>query len=135
MTALEYIEVHLCDEIKSKDVAEFCFCSKSTLEKLFRSVYNISLHEYIVRRRMMLAANKISKEPGISILDVAIEYGYSTHESIARAFEQVWHCKPSEFRKMKFTELFPRLNVPPAKGDNYIMERCGCCEPAGMFAL
>lgn len=121
--ALEYIEVHLCDEIKTEDVAAFCFCSKSTLEKLFRNVHDISLHEYVVRRRMMLAAKKLSQEPKLSILDIALEYGYSTHESFARAFEQVWHCKPSEFRKVKFTELFPRLNVPPAKGDNYIMQR------------
>ena len=123
MSALEYIEVHLCDEIKTEDVATFCFCSKSTLEKLFRGVHDVSVHEYIVRRRMMLAAKKLSEEPGLSILDVALEYGYSTHESFARAFEQVWNCKPSEFRKAKFTELFPRLNVPPAKGDNYIMQR------------
>ena len=121
--ALEYIEVHLCDEIKTEDIAAFCFCSKSTLEKLFRGVHDISVHEYIVRRRMMLAAKKLSKEQKLSILDVALEYGYSTHESFARAFEQVWNCKPSEFRNAKFTELFPRLNVPPVKGDNYIMER------------
>ena len=123
MSALEYIEVHLCDEIKTEDVAAFCFCSKSTLEKLFRGVHDISVHEYIVRRRMMLAAKKLTQESNLSILDVALEYGYSTHESFARAFEQVWNCKPSEFRKAKFTELFPRLNVPPAKGDNYIMQR------------
>lgn len=121
--ALEYIEAHLCDEVKTEDVATFCFCSKSTLEKLFRGVHDISVHEYIVRRRMMLAAKKLSQEPKLSILDVALEYGYSTHESFARAFEQVWNCKPSEFRKAKYTELFPRLNVPPAKGDNYIMQR------------
>ena len=123
MTALEYIEVHLCDEIKSNDVAEFCFCSKSTLEKLFRNVHNVSLHEYIIRRRMMLAAKKLSQEPKLSILDIALEYGYSSHESFARAFEQVWNCKPSEFRGAKFTELFPRLNVPQPEGDIYIMQR------------
>ena len=65
--ALEYIEVHLCDEIKTEDVAAFCFCSKSTLEKLFRNVHDISLHEYVVRRRMMLAAKKLSQEPKLSI--------------------------------------------------------------------
>ncbi|MBD5135417.1 MAG: helix-turn-helix domain-containing protein [Lachnospiraceae bacterium] len=123
MAALEYIEVHLREEIKTEDVAAICFCSKSTLEKLFRSVYDISVHEYIVRRRMMLAAKKLSQQPKISILDIALEYGYSTHESFARAFEQIWNCKPSEFRMAKFTELFPRLNVPPKKGDNYIMMR------------
>lgn len=123
MAALEYIELHLSDEIKTEDIAGICFCSKSTLEKLFRSVHNISVHEYIVRRRMMLAAKKISQYPDISILDIALEYGYSTHESFARAFEQVWNCKPSEFRTAKFTELFPRLNAPTEKGDNYIMQK------------
>lgn len=123
MKALEYIEQHLRDEIKTEDVAAVCFCSKSTLEKLFRRVHGISVHDYIVRRRMMLAAKRLSKNPEVAILDIALEYGYSTHESFARAFKQVWNCKPSEFRKKRFTELFPRLNVPTEKGDNYIMER------------
>ena len=123
MLALEYIEVHLGDEIKTEDIASACFCSKSTLEKLFRNVYNISVHEYIIRRRMMLAAKKLSLHPKLSILDVALEYGYSTHESFARAFEKIWNCKPSEFRAAKYTELFPRLSVPPKKGDSYMMQR------------
>lgn len=123
MTALEYIEVHLRDELKTEDIATACFCSKSTLEKLFRSVHSISVHEYIVRRRMMLAAKKLCTHPELSILDIALDYGYSTHESFARAFEQIWNCRPSEFRTAKFTELFPRLTVPPQKGDIYIMQR------------
>lgn len=123
LTVLEYIEVHLCDDMKTEDIADACFCSKSTLEKLFRSVYHITVHEYIVRRRMMLAAKKLSSQPHLSILDIAVEYGYSTHESFARAFEQVWNCKPSEFRSAKFAELFPRFLVPSTKGDHYIMQR------------
>ena len=123
VASLEYIENHLSDEIKTEDVAAACFCSKSTLEKTFRCVNRISVHDYVVRRRMMLAARKLSCSPEISILDVALEYGYSTHESFARAFEQVWNCKPSEFRKTKYTELFPRLSVPWGKGDEYIMQR------------
>lgn len=123
MAALEYIERHLRDEIKTEDVAAVCFCSKSTLEKLFRRVHGISVHDYIVRRRMMLSAKKLSKNPEMPILDIALEYGYSTHESFARAFKQIWNCKPSEFRKKKFTELFPKLNVPTGKGDSYIMQR------------
>ena len=57
------------------------------------------------------------------ILAIALEYGYSTHESFAHAFEQIWNCKPSEFRRTKFAELFPRLTAPPMKGDDYIMHR------------
>lgn len=123
LTALEYIELHLCEEIKTIHIASACYCSKSTLEKLFRRVHNISVHDYIMRRRMMLAARELSENPELSILDAAIKYGYSTHESFARAFEQIWNCKPSEFRTAKFTELFPRLTVPPMKGDYYVMQR------------
>ncbi|MDE7045853.1 MAG: helix-turn-helix domain-containing protein [Acetatifactor sp.] len=123
LATLEYIELHLCDEIRTEDIAAACFCSKSTLEKLFRRVHNISVHEYIVRRRMMLAARKLSGQSDMSILDIALEYGYSTHESFTRAFQQIWNCKPSELRRTKFTELFPRFTVPPLKGDDYIMHR------------
>lgn len=122
VTALEYIEAHLCDEITTSDVAAACFCSKSTLEKLFCRVNHISVHKYIVRRRMMLAARKLTNQPQVPILDIALEYGYGTHESFARAFEQVWNCKPSEFRASKYTELFPRFKIPPTKGDDEIMQ-------------
>lgn len=121
MISLEYIELNLRDELKTEDVAAACYCSKSTLEKLFRCVYHISVHGYIVRRRMMLAARCLVREPARSILDIAMEHGYSTHESFARAFEQVWNCKPSEFRKRKYTELFPRFRMPLKNGDEYNM--------------
>ena len=79
VASLEYIEAHLGDEIRTEDVAAACFCSKSTLEKMFRCVNNISVHDYVTRRRMMLAARELSAGGGSSILDVALKYGYSTH--------------------------------------------------------
>lgn len=123
VAALAYIERHLIDEIRTEDIAAGCFCSKSTLEKLFRSVHGISVHEYIVRRRMMLAARKISQCPQTSILEIALEYGYGSHESFARAFERIWNCKPSEFRTLKFAELYPRLNMARGKGDDDMTQK------------
>lgn len=123
MASLEYIEAHLSDNIRTEDVSAACFCSKSTLEKLFRCVNGISIRDYVIRRRMMLAARKLSGSRELSILDIALAYGYSTHESFARAFEQVWNCKPSEFRNARFTELFPRLRVPAEEGEEYMMSR------------
>lgn len=121
--SLEYIENHLSDDIRTEDVAAACFCSKSTLEKLFRCVNHITVHDYVIRRRMMLAARRLSCQLDTSILNVAVEYGYSTHESFARAFKQVWNCTPSEFRRTKYTELFPRLKAPPGKGKDDMMQR------------
>lgn len=120
--SLEYIENHLQDNIKTIDIADACHCSKSTLEKMFQYVYRISVHSYIIRRRMMLAARKL-KEEEASILTVAIACGYSSHEAFTRTFKEIWNCTPSEFRNKKFSELFPRFREPIKEGDDYIMGR------------
>lgn len=99
--AFEYIETHLQTEIKTTDVANACYCSKSALEKIFRYVSNIGVHEYVVKRRMMLAARMLALEKHVSMLDIALACGYSTNESFSRAFKSVWNCNPSEFKGKK----------------------------------
>lgn len=122
--AFEYIEENLSDEIKTQDVADACFCSKSALEKIFRCVNNIGVHEYVVKRRMMLAARQMEKSPETSLLDIALACGYSTNESFSRAFKSVWNCNPSEFKcREHFPELFPRLYPPIQDGGTYMSER------------
>lgn len=122
--SLAYMEDHLCEDIKTEDVARECYCSKSTLEKMFRCVEHISVHDYIVRRRMMKAARLMLEKQDMALLDIALIYGYSTNESFTRAFKQVWNCKPSEFRKnSRFSELFPRIKAPLEDGDEYMRDR------------
>lgn len=122
--AFEYIENNLQTEIRTNDVANACFCSKSALEKIFRYVSNIGVHEYIIKRRMMLAARMLALETNTSILEIALACGYSTNESFSRAFKSVWNCNPSEFKNKKgFPELFPRLHPPMQDGGSYINMR------------
>ena len=122
--ALDYIENNLNNDIKTSDSAEACFCSKSTLEKLFRCINNISVRDYIIRRRMTKAAQVISSNPNEKLLEIALQFGYNSNESFTRAFEQVWNCKPSEYRKTpRYFELFPRLICPLEYGDDYMNKR------------
>lgn len=122
--ALDYIENNLNNDIKTTDIADTCYCSKSTLEKLFRCINNISVRDYIIRRRMTKAAKIISTNPDKKLLDIALQFGYNSNESFTRAFEQVWNCKPSEYRKTpRYFELFPRLICPIDFGDDYMNNR------------
>jgi len=123
MMSLEYIEQHICDDLRTSDIAEACFCSRSTLEKLFNHVNDISVRSYVMRRRMVLAAKRLIQSPEISILSVAMEFGYSSHEAFTRAFHEVWGANPSEVRERKFVEFFPRFTRPIQKGDPYVMGR------------
>ena len=123
VSCLEYIEQHIGEDIRTDDIAAACFCSRSTLEKLFLCVNDITVRGYIIRRRMMLAARSLTQSPEESILSVAVACGYASHEAFTRAFKEVWNCTPSEARSRRFIELYPKLREPITKGDPYIMER------------
>ena len=110
--ALEYIEDNLTETIKTENIADQLHCSKSTIEKLFRYINNISIRDYIIRRRMSKASREIARDSEKSLLDIAVEYGYGSNEAFSRAFCSVWQVSPSEFRKnpSKF-ELFPGYRI------------------------
>lgn len=107
--ALEFIEQNLSNSTKTEEIAEYCYCSKSSLEKIFRCLNKISVHDYIVRRKMSLAGKMLIENPKFTVLEVAIEFGFSSNEAFTRSFRQVWGLTPSEFRKAKHTAiLFPQ---------------------------
>lgn len=120
------------NEIKTQDVVDACYCSKSVLEKIFQCVSRLSVHEYIIKRRMTIAARMLVSDKDINVLDAALACGYSTNESFTRAFKGVWNCNPSDFRARKdIFELFPRLYPPimnrmeRGAGDDDIVFRIG----------
>ena len=118
MRSLEFIEEHLEDPIpvQTEDIAAACFASKSSLEKVFKYTIRFSVHDYIIRRKMTRAARMMIEKPALSILDIAVQFGYSSHEAFTRTFSQVWNCNPSDFKK-RYTEterghtaeLFPKI--------------------------
>ena len=110
--ALEYIENNLAESIKTETIADHLHCSKSTIEKLFRYINNISIRDYIIRRRMSKASREIVRNPEKSLLDISLEYGYGSNEAFSRAFYSVWQVSPSEFRKNPSEfELFPGYRI------------------------
>lgn len=140
---LELIEANLTQNIKTDDIAKSLYCSKSCLEKHFRFVTGMSIKDYSIRRRMSCAAKELIQNQDMSLLDLAVKYGYSSNEAFSRAFVKIWHITPSEYRKNSVHfELFPALRLEKElmedetmKGKkkvdiselyDYIQERRGC---------
>lgn len=113
--SLQFIEDNLTEDIKTEDISSALFCSKSSLEKLFKYVTNTSIRDYIIRRRMSLAAGDILKaEDDASFLNLAVKYGYGSNEAFTRAFKSVWYVTPSEYRKNPARyELYPAIRLEP----------------------
>lgn len=106
--ALEYIDNNLTESINTEDLANHLYCSKSTIEKLFKFINNMTIRDYIIRRRMSKAAMELTSRPEKTVLEIGLQYGYGSNEAFSRAFYSIWQVLPSEFRKNPSNyELFP----------------------------
>ncbi len=109
--ALVYIEENLLSGVTPEQCAEKCCYSLSNLQKMFRCALHIGISDYISRRKLSLAAKDLV-DTEESVLDIAMKYGYNSHEVFTRAFMRLWGVTPSKFRKnRKFTEIFPKLDA------------------------
>lgn len=93
----DYIEENLTGEIRIEDLAREAACSPWYLQRMFSSLTDISISEYIRRRRLTLAAYEL-QTTDITVLDAALKYGYGSPDSFARAFRQMHGIVPSKVK-------------------------------------
>lgn len=142
--ALDFIEENLTSEITPEMCADRCRYSLSNLQKMFRCTFHIGIGDYISRRRLTNAARELI-ETDCTVLDIALKYGYNSHEVFTRAFIRLWNVSPAKFRReRKFSGIFPKLTKPRTVTDergniimtsgkrfdvshlyDFIKERCG----------
>lgn len=108
--ALDYIEDNLYTDIDMTKAARIACCSNSNFQRVFSIVADVSLHEYIRRRKMTLAAFELQNS-NIKIIDLALKYGYDSPESFARAFNHIHGTTPSSARdKGVVLTAYPRIS-------------------------
>lgn len=107
--AVNYIEDNLCDPIAQEDIAAACYCSLSSLQKVWRYCSHTSLKEYISKRRLTRCAEDIV-HTNMTLTDIAMKYQYNSPEVFSRAFYKFWGVSPSKLKeKWRSTGLFPRI--------------------------
>lgn len=96
--AIEYIEEHLHEELNVSIIAAATGSIESDLQKTFYALTGITIVEYIRRRRLSLAAFEL-QTGGVSVLHVALKYGYTSPDSFTRAFRQMHGITPSAVKR------------------------------------
>ena len=114
--ALAYIEKNICEDIDSQSVADSCDVSLSSLQKLFWLALNKSVKDYILRRRICLAAKDIL-DTDMKMIDIAYKYQFGSPESFVRAFKKVWNETPTSYKRTwKFSGIYPKLDYQFEEG-------------------
>ncbi|MFF3209756.1 helix-turn-helix domain-containing protein [Streptomyces sp. NPDC002886] len=96
--ALEHLESRLDQEIDMAEVARIAAVSEYHFRRLFSALAGMPLPVYVRRRRMTLAGAEVLAGE-LTLLDVAVRYGYGSGEAFARAFRSVHGIGPGEARR------------------------------------
>lgn len=96
--AISNIEQNLDGELDMNRVAQLACCSTFHFQRMFSYIADVTLSEYIRRRRMTLAALEL-QSGSEKIIDIALKYGYDSPTAFNRAFQSVHGVAPSSAKK------------------------------------
>jgi AraC family transcriptional regulator len=89
------------------DLARLAGVSPRQLDRLFLRLFGESPRACLRRLRLERAAREL-RTTRRRILSVALDAGFSSHESFTRSFARRFGCSPAEFRRRPGASLQPR---------------------------
>lgn len=66
--------------------------------KKFKEISGMQFRDYLRNRKLAFALKEV-RDSDKSLLDIAFDYGFSSHEAFTRAFKGTYGVTPSEYRK------------------------------------
>lgn len=103
-----YIEEHLKVEFSLNDLVYINGFSRCHFSRLFHLFTGYTLSDYIKKRRLTEAAKQLIFSDQ-RILDIALEFQFSSQESFTRSFSQLFGMTPGKYRSSKEEGNFVRV--------------------------
>jgi AraC family transcriptional regulator len=98
LPVLAHIQANLDSDLSLDAVAERVRLSSFHFHRLFRSAIGETLKQYTQRLRLERAANRLVIHD-TSILDIALDSGFQSHETFSRSFQRRFQVTPRGYRE------------------------------------
>ncbi len=98
--ALQYIDKSLKENITLESLAETVHLNPEYLSRMFKKITGKNIFSYVNYIRINHAC-KLLVETDMSILEIAMESGYSSISNFNRYFLKIKDCTPTTYRKLK----------------------------------
>jgi AraC family transcriptional regulator len=85
-SVLDYIEDNLDGEITDDKIAALSANPKGMFQRIFTMITDMTLSEYVRKRRLTQAAVEI-QNTNAKIIDIAVKYGYNSADYFTTAFK------------------------------------------------
>jgi len=125
--SIEFMENNMNTPMTNEDVAKAVFMSGYHFHRIFSMITGMSVKVYLLSRRMSLAGEEVILTDK-KIIDISLDYCYSTPESFTKAFIRFHGISPSGARRAggglkMFNRLQIKLTTEGGKAMDYRIEK------------
>lgn len=92
------IMAHNDDALTLRSLSAKLGYSEYHATRKFREISGMSFRDYLRRRKLAFALKEV-RDSERGILDIALDYGFSSHEAFTRAFRGLYGIAPGEYRR------------------------------------
>lgn len=97
LQARQFIEAHYLEPIKTSDVAGHIAISEYHFARLFKSAFDMTVHQYVLRLRLDEARRRLEFSDA-RITDIALDVGYNSLSAFITAFRNYCGMSPSAYQ-------------------------------------
>lgn len=97
-----YIEQHYAEELTLVELAKISGFSKYHFHRIFQGVIGENLGTFIRKVRLVKSTGKLFN--GLSVTEVAMQSGYETPASFAKAFKENYGVSPKAFSRQRLEQ-------------------------------
>ena len=102
--SIEVIENRIMEKLTVENIAKTVHFSKYHYQRMFREIVGETVMEYVTKRKLTLAG-KALLETDDTILDIALKFGFDSHDGFTRSFKAYMGVTPTDYRKFNLTAI------------------------------
>jgi AraC family transcriptional regulator len=118
---LDRMKADLASDLDLNTLAAESGYSRSHFLRTFRAAMGCSPHQCLTRLRVERAKTFL-REDSISLIDIALDCGFSSHAHFSNTFRQIVGATPSEYRRIHGPTMKKRVHGAAGLGDRRELE-------------
>jgi len=107
-----FMHEHMGEEINLEELGKVAGFSPFHFHRIFTSLTGETPQQYLMRMRLELAANMLVKYFGYSVTRIAVQCGFSSPSTFARAFKAHFGMSAKEYREAREKPVPQGVEVP-----------------------